>query len=158
MHLSCLEIVRLDARWEQELLRFLRVLQERGEDGMFRPHPFDAQTVRAIVTGMGQDLYYLMVDGTEVVGYGLLRGWNEGYEIPSLGIAIHPAARGMGLGRLMMEFLHAAAFRRGARRVRLRVKRSNLRAVALYAGMSYSFEDDIDAPDYLVGHKPLVRE
>jgi len=46
----------------------------------------------------------------------MLRGWDEGYETPSLGIAVHPDARGLGLARTFMGFLHAAASFQGAAR------------------------------------------
>jgi ribosomal protein S18 acetylase RimI-like enzyme len=88
----------------------------------------------------GRNLYYVACVGTAVLAYGLLRGWDEGYEIPSLGIAIHPEARGQGLARPFMAFLHAAAKARGATKVRLTVYTENRRAVELYRRMGYQFE------------------
>jgi acetyltransferase-like isoleucine patch superfamily enzyme len=35
----------------------------------------------------------------------MLRGWDEGCEVPSLGIAVRTSAQGRGLGRLMMAHL-----------------------------------------------------
>ena len=98
-------------------------------------------------------LYYIMVEGPSVLGYGLLRGWDEGYAIPSLGIAIHPSARSSGLGLSLMHFLHAAARRRGAAKVRLRVRNDNARAVELYKRLGYAFESSEE--NYYVGFKEL---
>jgi ribosomal-protein-alanine N-acetyltransferase len=90
----------------------------------------------------GKDLYYaLLVDG-EMVGYGILRGWDEGYEVPSLGIAVDPASQGRGYGRLLIEFLHGTARQRGAKRIRLKVYAHNLRALALYKSLGYVFQGE----------------
>ena len=79
-----------------------------------------------------------------MIGYGMLRGWDEGYEIPSLGIAIDPAQQGRGYGQRLMEFLHATARQHGAKRVRLRVHPDNHRAVELYRSLGYSFSGESD--------------
>jgi len=89
----------------------------------------------------GKDLYYVAVSGTAVAAYGMLRGWDEGYQVPSLGIAIHPDARGTGLASTFMQFLHAAARLRGATRVRLKVNSENTAARRLYQSLGYRFED-----------------
>ena len=60
--------------------------------------------------------------------------------MPSLGIALSSEARGSGLARAFMLFLHSAARLRGASRIRLTVFRNNVRAVALYRSLGYRFE------------------
>src|SRR5712691_6841309 len=77
-----------------------------------------------------RDLYFLLLEEQRALGYGMLRGWDEGYAIPSLGVVIHPEAQGHGLGRLMMEFLRIAAIRRGAEKIRLRVALANKPALS----------------------------
>jgi ribosomal protein S18 acetylase RimI-like enzyme len=112
----------------------------QGPDAaFFHPHPMTEEEARRICTRRGRDLYYAAVAGGAVLGYGLLRGWDEGYDIPSLGIAIHPAARGRGLARPFMAFLHVAAKLRGASKVRLTVYNDNQRAVELYRRLGYVF-------------------
>lgn len=152
---SCLELVRLTSEWCVPLLRFLRALEERGDARFFAPHSTDEETVRRLACHMEGDLYYLLVDGGEVLAYGLLRGWAEGFDIPSLGIAVHPAVRNLGVGGLLMRFLHVAAARKGATRVRLRVQRENGKAISLYSGLGYVFEEDVNDARFLVGFRQL---
>jgi len=90
-----------------------------------------------------RDLYYVLIEGEHVIGYGFLRGWDKGYNIPSLGIVIHPAERGKGLGRLLMLFLHAVARRRGAEKVMIKVKPDNEAALHLYRSLGYRFPDKV---------------
>jgi ribosomal protein S18 acetylase RimI-like enzyme len=151
---SAIEIRRLSAEWKQALLVFLRAIEEVNDTDLFRPHPFNEEAVERILSNTRSDLYYVLVDGTEVVGYGMLRGWDEGYAIPSLGIAVHPRVRSNGLGRALMHFLGAAAKCRGAERVRLRVKSQNDRARRLYESLGYKFRSEDDG-GYLVGFLDL---
>ena len=135
------------------LAAFFGALVSAGDDRLFHPHPLTPAQAAVIANYAGADLYYALCDGCEVLGYGLLRGWDEGYAIPSLGIAMHPAARGRGLAAPFMHFLHAAAARRGAPQVRLKVYRTNERALALYERLGYTFATT-DAPE-LVGLREL---
>lgn len=135
-----LEIVRLGEDRIDGLLAMLRAIAEEGMTRWFEPHPFTRAHLQSLCAEGVRDLYYVMCAGPEVIGYGLLRGWDEGYDVPSLGIAIHPGRRGKGLGLALMEFLHAAAALRGSRKVRLRVYDNNEAAIALYRRLGYQFD------------------
>lgn len=150
---AVLEFVTLTPAWAKRLVLFLQALEENGDEHFFSPHPTTYAAIDALARDADKDLYCLLVEGESVLGYGLLRGWDEGYEIPSLGIAIHPSARGLGLGKLVMHFLHVSASRRGAMKVRLRVRKNNRIAVKLYEDLGYVLEEDKD--DYLIGFKSL---
>jgi ribosomal protein S18 acetylase RimI-like enzyme len=90
----------------------------------------------------GRDLYVGLFRGAELAGYGMLRGWDEGYAIPSLGIYLSPEVRGSGLARQLMRALHQAAAASGASRVRLKVYQSNTAAVRLYERLGYVFSGE----------------
>lgn len=135
-----LEISRLTRSLAPGLHAMLREVAAEAEQNWFQPHPFDLDHLATLGTTQGQDLYYVLHVGEDVVGYGLLRGWDEGFAIPSLGIAIRRSRRGRGLGTLLMDFLHAAASERGADRIRLRVDCNNRSAITLYRRLGYVFE------------------
>jgi [ribosomal protein S18]-alanine N-acetyltransferase len=151
---SGLAINQLSPEWQKPLAEFFRLLEQAGDTKRFHPHPMTASMARELTRYSGQDLYYVLVEAGRVLGYGLLRGWDEGYEVPSLGLAIVPEARGCGTGKTLMHFLHAAARRKGARRVRLKVYPENQPALALYRGMGYRFEGPEDGQ--LVGYVDLA--
>lgn len=153
-----LEIVRLSPKWQEGLKLFFQALKDNGDANLFCPHPADEETISQLVRYKGKDIYCLLVEEENILGYGLLRGWDEGYQIPSLGIAIHPSARGAGLGRIFMDFLHVMSFRRGASEVRLRVLKINEKAICLYRSFGYVFEDDVKHTEYLVGYKSLEKQ
>lgn len=133
---------------------FFEALAGSDAAAHFHPHPLTRESAHQLCHYAGRDLYFAAVCDSRVLAYGLLRGWDEGYAIPSLGIALAVEARGTGLARAFMLFLHVAARLRGAQRVRLTVFRSNVRAVALYRSLGYRFEPKNGEED--VGFLELV--
>jgi ribosomal-protein-alanine N-acetyltransferase len=108
----------------------------------FHPHPFTASEAHARANYVGQDLYALMTYLGAAVGYGMLRGWDEGYSIPSVGIYIAQPHRRTGASRLLMNYLQFAARLKGAKTVRLKVHQGNERAFRLYTSLGYIFNDE----------------
>ncbi|HYQ73351.1 MAG TPA: GNAT family N-acetyltransferase [Gammaproteobacteria bacterium] len=126
---------------EEALAGFFSILRTEGAEAHFHPHPLTAEEARRLCHSNGRDLYYVLVEEQQVLGYGMLRGWDAGYDIPSLGIAIRRSARGSGLASLLMKFLHTAAQRRGATQIIMKVYRDNLVARRLYEHIGYTFRD-----------------
>ena len=122
--------------------RLLAELFSHIDETFFRPHPFTAEEAHRIANLSGLDLYALLVDGERPLAYGMLRGWDEGFAIPALGIAVRTDAQGRGLGRLMMAHLHHAARTRGAGEIRLRVHADNVRARKLYESLGYAYRGE----------------
>ena len=134
-----LEFRTMSEEWAVPLAEFFAELLANGEDKNFHPHPLTLQAARRIAELRGRDLYFVVVEGKCVVGYGMLRGWDEGFETPSLGIALSSKVRGIGLGTAFMSFLHLNATRAGAKAIRLKVYSTNAAAVALYKKLGYAF-------------------
>jgi len=141
---SALEIRIADPEVEQPLAEFFSALRCEGDEVHFHPHPLTPEEAHRLCTYTGKDLYYVLIEEGQVLGYGMLRGWDEGFEIPSLGIAVRRSARGYGLATLLMKLLHTAAYRRGSRQVILKVYKDNLPARQLYEHLGYTFENEID--------------
>jgi len=142
--IPALEFCRLHPSHESGLVELFRELIERGEDRYFHPHPFSAEQAAKLVAYTGNDLYYIARMGDRVLAYGMLRGWDEGYRVPSLGIAVHPAGRGTGLARSFMLFLHTAAALRESPSIRLKVYPNNTAARRLYEKLGYQFQPTAD--------------
>lgn len=134
------EFRALGSDLEEGLGNLFDALKANGDEEFFHPHPLTRLEASRRCSYRGYDLYYAATCSGEVAGYGLLRGWEQGYEVPSLGIAVSPSYRGRGLARPFMAFLHAAARLRGAPAVRLKVYEVNTAARRLYAGLGYRYE------------------
>lgn len=135
-----LEFCQLRPEVASALAEFFAALVVNGDTRWFHPHPFTAEQAGKLCAYCGRDLYYVALAGGTVLGYGMLRGWDEGYEVPSLGIAIHPAARGLKLGYALMHFLQSAVRYRGAKRIRLTVSKDNVAARTMYERLGYRYQ------------------
>jgi ribosomal protein S18 acetylase RimI-like enzyme len=71
----------------------------------------------------------------EPVGCGALKHYEEATDIKRMWVA--EAARGLGLGRRLLEALEARAAHAGARAVRLETNRALVEAIALYRSAGY---------------------
>jgi ribosomal protein S18 acetylase RimI-like enzyme len=74
-----------------------------------------------------------------MVGYGMLRGWDEGYEVPAFGVCVRPGERGRGVGRALLSFALDLARDKGAPEVMLKVHDGNSAARSLYEGFGFTF-------------------
>lgn len=122
----------------------------------FHPHVFNKETLINILEQTRKDLYYIIIFNNLIIGYGMLRGMDEGYEIPSLGIAIDKDYSGKGLGSLLMVFLETTAKLHKYTKMRLRVNKDNQKAISLYKKLGYNFT--VSDEENLLGIKDLNSE
>lgn len=105
----------------------------------FHPHPFTPHEAERIASYAGRDVYAVLQVNARFVAYGILRGWDDAFDVPSLGVGVRVDSQRRGYGRQMMEWLAAEAERRGANRIRLRVDADNLGARRLYEALGYVY-------------------
>ena len=106
----------------------------------FTPHPFTRERLTKIIEESVLDLFYVVIFKSTIIGYGMLRGMDEGYDVPSLGIAVDKAVYGTGVATTLMEFLEATSRLRGYKKMRLRVYKGNPRAYNFYIKLGYTYE------------------
>lgn len=152
--MRALEIVRLRQKHRGLLEVFFRQIDTPEYKKDFAPHPFNEEHARFVCHYEGKDAYYsVLLDEEEVVAYCMLRGWDEGYDIPSLGLCVLKKYQGIGLGRMIMNFLEVLSRLRGCSRVMLKVKKDNAAARNLYSDQGYVFKEYNE--DFLVGFKDI---
>ena len=123
-----------------------------GDQSHFHPHDLSIDHAIKLASEPSNNIYAIAMVRWEhaAISYGLLRGWDQGYAIPSLGVAVHPRFRGSGLGRAMMGYLHCVAKLRGAKQIRLKVYPDNAAAIRLYESLGYAW-NELREDDQLVG-------
>lgn len=154
-NLNALEFRRVTPDLAPSLAAFFEALAQQGAHRFFHPHPLVESEARRIATYEGLDLYYALVDGETVIGYGILRGWDEGFKVPSIGVAIAAEARKQQVGSLLMQFLHCAARRRGAEEVLSKVHRENEPSIRMLTGLGYELNDN--GKESLLGRLKLIK-
>lgn len=134
-----LEIKILKPEMEQALASFFAAVAKDNYACYYHPYSLTPETAQSLCGLSGRDLHYALTDSETVLGHGMLRGWDEGYDIPSLGIVIHPEATNKGLGGMFVRFLHSAAWVRGCSAIRLSVHKDNTSALRIYTKLGYTF-------------------
>jgi len=135
---------------EYELVNFFRKVECNN---YFHPHSFNKEYAQFLCNYSGLDLYYIVLINNKIIGYSLLRGWDEGDDIPELGIIVDDSYRGKGLAKAIMNFLHTAARLKGATKIRLKFYKYNEKAVSLYESLGYELSD-FDNDQY-IGYKKI---
>ena len=105
--------------------------------GSFDPFPFTTSTARRIAFETRRDHYYGAFLGRRLIALSMLRGWDEGYDVPSFGIAVDADFHGRGLGTRMTTWTIEQARELGCRQVRLSVYGSNDTAYRIYERMGF---------------------
>lgn len=103
----------------------------------FHPFPLDSQTAYQIVCTNHLDRHYIASWNGQIIGLCMLRGWDEGFEMPSFGVFVDYRHHGLGLGRQMTEFAIAESRKLGYHSIRLSVYTSNEVALRLYASLDF---------------------
>jgi ribosomal protein S18 acetylase RimI-like enzyme len=109
----------------------------------FHPHPLTAEFAAELCGKLDRinDRYLAVFAGGRVAGYAMLRGWDDGYAVPSFGVCVHPALRDCGLGHSLLALAIREAKRAGAAKMRLTVYKDNARGVHLYTRYGFVFAD-----------------
>jgi GNAT superfamily N-acetyltransferase len=88
---------------EASLARFFEENNVPEVTDLFKAFAFDAATAKKLCREPRRDRYFAMFDGERMLCLGIMRGWDEGYEIPTLGIVAHHEMHGKGHGfRLLL--------------------------------------------------------
>jgi ribosomal-protein-alanine N-acetyltransferase len=119
---------------------FETVSRDESTAAFFHPHALDHAAARRICRGEGIsiDQYFVAVDDCgDIAAYGMLRGWDEGFEVPSFGVCVLPDRRGQGLGSLMLDCAIDRARDAGAVQLMLKVHTENDAAIRLYRSRGF---------------------
>jgi ribosomal-protein-alanine N-acetyltransferase len=138
LHLAEVSIRAVETRDLECLTSFLEDNNRPQITRGFHPFPLNHETSARIANGPSLDRFFVALLNEQIIGISMLRGWDEGYEIPSFGIMVDYRYQGQGIGRKLTEFAIAEAEHIGCLRVRLSVIASNIAAVHLYTSLGFN--------------------
>lgn len=153
-----IEVRLLERQDASQLETFFQGIAEDDETtAYFHPHAFDADTARAICERQGADAYFAALEAGEIVGYGMLRGWDEGYDTPAFGVCVRADQRGKGIGAALLRYAIDLARVRRAPSIMLKVYEHNAPARRLYEGAGFVFAERTPDGAQLVGRLTLAE-
>lgn len=121
----------LDATDAPELSAMLSS-QTHEYSRFFTPFGFDRDTIAAILAKRERDIFMGTYWQNRLVGFFMLRGWDEGYEVPAYGVLIDETHRGYGLAKLSLEMAKIICTLCHAPRMMLKVHPQNIAAKMLF--------------------------
>ena len=110
----------------------------------FHPFPLDAETAASICMDQSGDQYFAYFDDPSILGFGMLRGWKEGFAIPSFGLLVDYRAAGRGIGTSLTAHAVQRAQDLGCPAVRLTVYSDNETAIRLYSRAGFRPSETLD--------------
>ncbi len=149
-------IRRIAASDAQRLGEFFELLAADPDvASYFHPHPLSREFASELCGQVEtrRDRYYVAECDGSLVAYSLLRGWDEGYDVPSFGGCIQAEYRNRGLGQMLLRHAVAESRAAGASSLRLTVYKSNARAVHVYRKLGFVMEDKNESE--LIGYLNL---
>lgn len=112
-------------------------LKNNKEDSYyFHPHRYDIISIFKILFNK-KDIFIVQILDKKIIGYGMLRGWRDGYDVPRLGLIIDKNYRGMGYSKKLLSKLHDICKLIGIKKVTLKVMQNNNIAIKLYEKNGY---------------------
>ena len=122
----------------EDLARFFEKNNVPEITKYFHPFPLNSQTAHEITCASHLDRYYIAILDDQIAGFCMLRGWDEGYQIPSLGLFVAKNQQGLGLGKQMVKFCLQEANKLDCHSIRLSVYETNITAVSLYRSFGFT--------------------
>ena len=148
-----LQLHEISSYLREELESLFSEITACGDDTFFHPHPFSPEYAETLCAYQGRDYYGMGFCAGEIVGYAMLRGWDEGFSRPTVGIYIRPKWRKKGLASLMLQLLLPEAKQRGATEVMAKVYAENTPSRKAFASAGYEVLGEEDGVVYY--HAPV---
>lgn len=121
----------------------------------FTPFSFEKDSIKKILGAAINDKYFGIFINGNIVGFYLLRGFDEGYEIPSYGVWISDKFSGLGLSKLTLQ--HAISFCKinSIKKIMLKVHPKNIIAKNIYETFGFKQEGFDEKNANLIYYKSL---
>lgn len=121
----------------------------------FIPFPFDRKSIESVLSKAIKDKFYGVFVNESLVGFYMLRGFDEGYSIPSYGVWISEEFSNKGLSTLTLQ--HAISFCKinSIKRIMLKVHPDNSPAKHIYQKFGFK-QTGVDPKNHhLIFHKDI---
>ena len=94
----------------------------------FHPFAYDESVIADALARQGRDVFMGLFWQEQVVGFFMLRGWNEGYDVPAFGILIDEQYRGYGLEMAALDTAKVICRLRNVSRLMIKMHPDNISA------------------------------
>jgi ribosomal-protein-alanine N-acetyltransferase len=142
-----LEIKKIDLNQAQELSSLLQNA-DKEYSKYFIPFNFDLESIKKVLSGVKNDMFYGIYTNQKLIGFYMLRGWDAGYDIPSYGVWISQKYSSKGISKLTLYHAISICKINNVQKLMLKVHPDNLVAKNIYEGFGFIFSE----VDKKIGH------
>lgn len=103
----------------------------------FYPFSFDEVEITTILENVKMDKYWGIWEDNILVAFFMLRGFDEGYDIPSYGVCVNEKYSGNGLLKLSLQFVIAWCKLNSVNTLMLKVHPENMVAKKTYEDFGF---------------------
>ena len=151
---NSLEIIELTPDFASVLSK--KLLEEsRDYIGHFIPFDFSEDSIQKILRSKKADKFFGLFLSKELVGFYMLRGFDEGYETPSYGVWISSKYSNKGLSTLTLYHAFAFCKLNGIKTLMLKVHPDNSTAKNLYEKFGFKQTGIDERIKHLIYHKSI---
>jgi ribosomal protein S18 acetylase RimI-like enzyme len=145
----------VEAGHAQALVELFERNRVPAVNASFDPFPLTADEAKRIALEPRLDAYFVASMDTELIAMSMLRGFDEGFTVPSFGIFVDHRHHGHGVGRRLTAWTVGEARRRGCAAIRLSAYASNTAALHLYRSLGFE-EQEREIVARLTGHDEKI--
>ena len=124
----------------------------------FIPFTLSRETARKIALEDHLDQYFLGYVESRIIGFSMLRGWEEGYSVPSFGMFIDRHQQHLGYGKQLLDLTIEAAKKLECKKIRLSVSAGNYPAYKIYKSRGFEEIDRSKARNLLDEKIIMVKD
>jgi len=103
----------------------------------FTAFEIKVEVFHALLSQAVNDKYFGIFSGEEILGFYMLRGFDDGYEIPSYGVVISSTFSNKGLSKLTMFHAFSICRLNKINKLMLKVRPENIFAKKLYESLGF---------------------
>jgi RimJ/RimL family protein N-acetyltransferase len=157
MDINSIEIKELNAEDADLLSRAL--LSEKSEYlKHFTPFEFSVDSIKRILSSVVKDKYLGIFLGNKIIGFYMLRGFDDGYEIPAYGVWISSDFSNKGLSTLTLFHAFSICRLNNIKTLMLKVHPENKIAKKLYESLGFVKIGIDKRNDNFIYHKLLAAK
>jgi RimJ/RimL family protein N-acetyltransferase len=112
---------------------------DAGYGEFFTPFPTELESVEVMLKSTKDDCYWGLWFGTTLVGFFMLRGFDEGYARPAYGVYIAKSFANKGLSKVALDYSICWCRLNGVRALMLKVHPDNTIAKRSYVNAGFKF-------------------
>ena len=122
---------------------------------LFTAFELTPDTFNSILSKAVRDKYFGIFFGETIIGFYMLRGFDQGYEVPSYGVVISSDFSNKGLSRLTLYHAFSVCKLNGIKKIMLKVRPENIFAKKLYESVGFERTGFDEKNGNYIYHKTL---